>query len=85
MKRNQKHPFSSLKPFDEDKKLNVVIETPKGRRTKYKFDEELGLFVLHKVLPAGFYFPHDFGFVPSTLGGMGILWMCCFLWMNPAM
>lgn len=71
MKRNNKLPFSSLEPFDEDRKLNVVIETPKGRRTKYKYDEELGIFVLDKVLPSGFYFPHDFGFVPSTLGGDG--------------
>jgi inorganic pyrophosphatase len=51
--------------------LNVIIETPKGHRNKFKYDEELGLFRLGGVLPAGAVFPFDFGFVPSTLGGDG--------------
>jgi inorganic pyrophosphatase len=51
--------------------LNAVIETPKGHRNKYKFDEERGLFLLDGVLPAGAVFPFDFGFVPSTIGGDG--------------
>ena len=46
--------------------IHVVIETPKGCRNKYAFDEERRLFVLKKVLPAGMAFPYDFGFVPST-------------------
>lgn len=44
----------------------MVIETPKGSRNKYAFDEKLRLFELKKVLPAGMEFPYDFGFVPST-------------------
>ncbi len=51
--------------------LNVVIETPKGSRNKYNYDEETGLFKLGGVLPSGASFPFDFGFVPSTLGGDG--------------
>jgi len=51
--------------------LNVIIETPKGSRNKYDYDEELGLFVLKGVLPAGASFPFDFGFVPSTKGEDG--------------
>ncbi|MBA2620350.1 MAG: inorganic diphosphatase [Acidobacteria bacterium] len=51
--------------------LNVVIETPKGSRNKYTFDEELKLFKLSGVLPVGNYFPFDFGFVPNTLGEDG--------------
>jgi len=51
--------------------LNVVIETPKGHRNKYRYDDALGLFLLDGVLPAGAVFPFDFGFVPSTLGGDG--------------
>lgn len=50
---------------------NVVIETPKGHRNKYKYEPEPGLFKLHKVLPAGAVFPYDFGFIPSTQGEDG--------------
>jgi inorganic pyrophosphatase len=47
-------------------RLNVVIDTPRGSRNKYKFDENLGIWKLSKVLPQGMYFPCDFGFLPST-------------------
>jgi len=46
--------------------LQVVIETPKGSRNKYAFDEDERVFTLKKVLPAGMAFPYDFGFIPST-------------------
>jgi inorganic pyrophosphatase len=46
----------------------VVIDTPKGSRNKYKYDDELGLFRLAGILPAGAVFPFDFGDVPSTRG-----------------
>ncbi len=48
--------------------LNVIIETPKGSRNKFKFDEKLGIFTLKHVLPLGAVFPFDFGFIPSTRG-----------------
>jgi inorganic pyrophosphatase len=51
--------------------VNVIIETPKGSRNKFKYDEELGLFKLSGVLPAGASFPFDFGYVPSTRGEDG--------------
>ena len=51
--------------------LHVIIETPKGSRNKFKYDEAHGLFKLGGVLPAGAVFPFDFGFVPTTLGGDG--------------
>jgi inorganic pyrophosphatase len=46
--------------------VHVVVETPAGSRNKFKFDEERGLFTLHKMLPMGAAFPFDFGFVPGT-------------------
>jgi inorganic pyrophosphatase len=56
-----------LAPFDERSgALQVIIETPKGSRNKYAFDESNGLFSLKRVLPAGMTFPYDFGFVPRT-------------------
>lgn len=51
--------------------LNVIVETPQGSRNKYKYDDELRLFKVHKLLPAGAAFPFDFGFIPSTLGDDG--------------
>jgi inorganic pyrophosphatase len=60
-----------LETFDDDGELNVVIETPKGSRNKYDYDEKLGLFKLGGVLTSGASFPFDFGFAPSTLGGDG--------------
>ncbi len=64
-------PLMQMKVFNEDNDLNVIIETPKGSRNKFNYDEELGLFKLGGVLPAGASFPFDFGFVPSTKGGDG--------------
>lgn len=54
---------------DEAEEVNVIIETPQGSRNKFNYEEELGLFKLGGVLPAGASFPFDFGFIPSTLGG----------------
>src|SRR5437764_9041604 len=51
--------------------LNVVIETPKGSRNKFKCDPQSGSFELCKVLPSGSVFPFDFGFIPSTTGDDG--------------
>lgn len=51
--------------------LNVIVDTPKGCRNKYKYDEEYGLWRLSKVLPLGASFPFDFGFIPSTRGEDG--------------
>lgn len=64
--------FDKLKPFDEKSgDLNVIIETPKGSRNKYAYDEKLGLFVLKGILTIGHSFPYDFGFIPRTKGGDG--------------
>jgi inorganic pyrophosphatase len=57
--------------YKDDGIVQVVIETPKGSRNKYAFDEKQRVFALTKVLPAGMAFPYDFGFVPSTLAEDG--------------
>jgi len=63
--------LNELDSFHDDEELNVIIETPKGSRNKYNYDEELRLFKLGGVLTSGAVFPFDFGFVPSTKGGDG--------------
>ena len=64
--------FEKINPFDaESEDLNVIIDTPKGSRNKYKYDEELQIFKLGGVLAVGHFFPFDFGYIPNTLGGDG--------------
>jgi inorganic pyrophosphatase len=62
---------SRLPTLDRDGSYSVVVETPRGSRHKYKYEEETGLFALSGVLPAGAVFPFDFGFLPSTRGEDG--------------
>lgn len=50
---------------------NVIIETVKGERNKFKYEPNTGAFTLCKVLPCGAVFPFDFGFIPSTVGDDG--------------
>ena len=60
-------PINELPAVDpETGRLNVVVDTPRGCRNKYKFDERDGQWHVRKVLPQGFSFPCDFGFIPST-------------------
>jgi inorganic pyrophosphatase len=46
--------------------VNVIIDTPGGSRNKYKFDADLGVFRISRILPVGMSFPYDFGSVPGT-------------------
>src|SRR3954447_16499854 len=55
----------------EEGVFHVVIETEKGSRNKFSYDEDLNVFRLKKVLPEGMSFPYDFGFVPSTVAEDG--------------
>jgi inorganic pyrophosphatase len=51
--------------------LKVVIDKPKGSRSKFKYDEDTGFYELVRVLPTGAVFPFNFGFLPATLGEDG--------------
>ncbi len=61
-----------LKPIEkQDGILQVIIETPKGSRNKFAYDDRQNIFVVKKVFPAGMVFPYDFGFLPKTLAPDG--------------
>lgn len=60
-----------LRSADDESLYNVVIETSKGSANKLGYDDALGAFTLHAVLPQGAVFPFDFGFLPRTRGGDG--------------
>lgn len=51
--------------------VHVVVETVQGSNSKFKYDPGNGHFLLHRAMPQGMVFPHDYGFIPSTLGGDG--------------
>ena len=64
--------ISPMRPFGpKSEYVNVIIETPKGSHTKFRYDEESGMFIFDKTVPIGQSFPFDFGFFPSTKGGDG--------------
>jgi inorganic pyrophosphatase len=72
MQGKQTSVFELINPFDaESEDLNVIIDTPKGSRNKYKYDEKLKIFKLGGVLAVGHFFPFDFGYIPNTLGEDG--------------
>lgn len=51
--------------------VQVVVETPRGCRNKYKLDEQTNRLKLSKVMPEGMVFPFDFGYFPDTRGDDG--------------
>lgn len=59
--------MNDLEPFDKESgHVNAIIDTPKGSRNKFKFDDKIGMFKLGGALPVGAVFPFDFGYIPST-------------------
>ena len=48
--------------------VNAIIEIPRGLRAKYQLDKETGLITLDRVLYSSVYYPHNYGFIPQTLG-----------------
>ena len=59
--------LTKVTPYkDEDDKLvNVFVETPKGSRQKYDLDHGIGLMTWSLELSAGLNFPLSFGCVPN--------------------
>jgi len=63
--------LGSLPARAHDGLVNIVVDTPKGSRNKFKYDSEAECFRLSRILPAGTSFPYDFGSIPKTLGEDG--------------
>jgi len=61
----RRDPFAAIPAIENDHAatVSVIVDTPKGSRNKYKWDEKLGLFKLGHVLSVGASFPYNFGFI----------------------
>lgn len=47
--------------------INMVVEIPKGRRSKFEYDKDLDIFKLDRYLYSSSMYPGDYGFIPHTL------------------
>ena len=50
-----KGPLDAVKPRADAGLVNIIIDTPKGSRNKFKYDEETRIIKLSRILPAGFF------------------------------
>lgn len=69
--KEMSNPYASLPARTGAGLVNVIIDTPKGSRNKFKFDEQAECFRLSRILPVGASFPYDFGSIPGTLAEDG--------------
>jgi len=60
-----------LRPFRDDGSINVIVESPRGSTSKFKYDSETGAMMLSRPLPTGLVYPYDWGFIPSTRAADG--------------
>lgn len=58
--------FAKLVPIDCKGRVRMVVETPRGSSTKFKFDEDLQIFTVSRTLALGVAYPFDWGFIPNT-------------------
>ena len=47
--------------------VNMIVEIPKGCRSKFELDKETGLIKLDRYLYSSSVYPGDYGFIPQTL------------------
>lgn len=65
-------PFSHVAPYcNESGVINVIVEIPKGRRSKFEICKKTGLIKLDRYLYSSSHYPGDYGFIPQTLAEDG--------------
>ena len=46
--------------------MPVVVEVPKGSKTKYELDKKSGLIRVDRILFSSVHYPANYGFIPQT-------------------
>eukprot|EP00898_Chlorokybus_atmophyticus_P002672 jgi/Chlat1/3405/Chrsp23S08825 len=63
------HPWHDLEIGPSAPKVfNAVIEIGKGSKVKYELDKKTGMMKVDRVLYSSVVYPHNYGFIPRTLG-----------------
>eukprot|EP00898_Chlorokybus_atmophyticus_P005207 jgi/Chlat1/5688/Chrsp38S09021 len=63
------HPWHDLEIGPQAPKVfNAVIEIAKGSKVKYELDKKTGMMKVDRVLYSSVVYPHNYGFIPRTLG-----------------
>ena len=57
--------------MSSDEWIDVLVETPKGSRVKYEWDDERGAIRFDRRLSTATVFPADYGRVADTVGADG--------------
>lgn len=66
-KKGLKELFKKFKKEDvSENEFYVLIEIPKGNKTKYELDKETGLLRIDRILFTSTHYPHNYGFIPLT-------------------
>jgi inorganic pyrophosphatase len=61
------HPWHDVELGDRIPELiPVVIEVPKGCKTKYELDKKSGLIKVDRILFSSVHYPANYGFIPQT-------------------
>src|SRR6516225_5850691 len=61
------HPWHDVDPGKKAPEIvNVVIEVPRGSKTKYELDKPSGLIRVDRVLFSSVHYPANYGFIPRT-------------------
>lgn len=51
--------------------INVIVEIPKGKRSKFEVCKKTGLIKLDRYLYSAAHYPSDYGYIPQTLSEDG--------------
>jgi len=61
------HPWHDVTIGDDAPHIvPVIVEVPKGSKTKYELDKKSGLIRVDRVLFSSVHYPANYGFIPQT-------------------
>ena len=61
------HPWHDVEiGADAPETVPVIVEVPKGSKTKYELDKKSGLIRVDRILFSAVHYPANYGFIPQT-------------------